>query len=233
MSFKFPANQKYKERICFHCKKKIDIADYFVTNKSKYPIEKLIQLWEHDKLEFYCCLCYDRYLKSENLTKLTASLIEKDREILKLLKLKYSIDLQIVDKIEYNTIGVTIRNKQITGLGLFKCVEKFPEIIAMLTSLENLNLAWNSLTELPKSICNLHHLKVLDLIGNNLTSIPKEIRLLTSLEELDLSYNKLRNIPNTIGELPSLRTLNLIHNEIIMIPESLKELELNGLKILF
>ncbi|MFX1338137.1 MAG: hypothetical protein ACFFDK_05985, partial [Promethearchaeota archaeon] len=119
MSYKFPDNQKFKNRLCFHCKKYIDIGDYFVTNKSLYDIERLIQLWEDDRLEFYCCLCYDRYLENENLTELKASLSEKEQEILKILKLKLSIEIPIVNEIQYNTVGVTIQNKHITGLGLF------------------------------------------------------------------------------------------------------------------
>jgi len=232
MSYKFPENQKFRNRICFHCKKNIDIGDFFVTNKSICDIERLIQLWENERLEFYCCLCYDRYLENETLTKLITSLSEKEQEILKLLKLKLSIDIPIVKQIQYNTVGITIQNKHITGLGLFRSINSFPEEIIMLTSLERLNLAWNSLKILPKSICNLHHLKELDLIGNKLTSLPKEIGKLSCLKELDISFNELTSIPNILEELKSLKILNLIKNKLATLPENIKELESRGLKIL-
>ncbi len=235
MSFKFPdnkSNKEFKNRKCFQCKKHIDFGEYYIRNK-KRNIKRLIELWENDILEFYCCLCYDKYVENEHKYKLKESLIEKEREILKLLKLKLSIEIPIVNEIQYNTVGITILNKHITGLGLFKCIDFFPEEITMLTSLKKLNFAWNFLKKLPKSICNLKSLKELDLIGNKLTSLPKEIGKLSCLEELDLSINELTSIPNTLGELTSLKTLNLIHNKIITLPENLKDLELRGLKILF
>lgn len=234
MSFKFPDNhnQKFKNRICLHCKKNIDIADYLLTNKAIYNMERLIQLWENDKLEFYCCLCYDDLIQNEKLNSLRNSLNDEELDILRIIEKRCKIEIPIVSQINYDTVGVFIYNGKINGLSLFKCLKFFPEEITMLQSLEKLNLAWNYLESLPESIYNLTYLKELDLIGNKLTYIHENINQMSMLTELDLSFNNLKTIPKTIESLTSLKILNLIHNPIRLLPESLKMLEEKGLKIL-
>ena len=231
MDFKFPKNKVFKTRYCFQCKKSIDFSEYYIRNKS-YPEHRLIQLWENNNLEFYCCLCYDDFIQNEKLKNLRNSLNDKQQDILRIIEKRCKIEIPVVLQIDYDTIGVFIHNGKIKGLSLFKSLKFFPEEITMIRSLEKLNLAWNQLRFLPNSITNLISIKELDLIGNELTSIPEQIGQLNSLVELDLSFNHLQTIPETINNLSNLRYLNLIHNNIIYIPESIKSLEKKGLKIL-
>ena len=231
MNFVFPNDRDFKVRKCFNCKKIIDFGDYYIRNK-KIDQPRLIKLWENENLEFYCCLCYDTLMNSKKIQELNNSLDERDKEIIKILKLKLSIQLPIVPKIEYDSVGVTIADGKIIGMGLFKSLKEFPKEITELDSLVKLNLSWNSLEKLPKSIKNLKSLKSLDLIGNKLNYLPNEIGQLNFLEDLDLSFNEFSYIPESIVRLSSLKTLNLIHNKILKIPESIKNLEKNGLKIL-
>ena len=192
----------------------------------------LVQFWQNDKLEYYCCLCYDNLMEKRKSEEVRLNLNEKERDILKILETKLNIIIPSVSELKYNTVGVIIKNGNIVGLSLFKCLSKFPEEITMLGALKKLNLCWNNFEFIPESISSLTSIKFLDLIGNNLEVIPNIFGDLTSLLELDLSFNKLKIIPKSLGNLTSLEYLNLIHNNIIEIPESLINLEERGLKIL-
>ena len=232
MDFKFTVKEKLKTRYCFKCNKPIDYGEFYHRNFKSINEVNLIQFWENENLEYYCCSCYDNLMKKIKLEDLRLGLNERDRDILRILELKLSIKIPIVSELRYNTIGVIIKNGNIVGLSLFKCLSKFPEEITMLGALEKLNLCWNSFEFISESISSLTSLKFLDLIGNNLGIISNILGDLTSLLELDLSFNKLRIIPKSLGNLTSLEYLNLIHNDIIEIPESLIILEERGLKIL-
>jgi Leucine-rich repeat (LRR) protein len=232
MDFRFPKLKEFKTRKCFNCKKTINIGEYLIRNRSINE-EKLIQLWESNKIEFYCCLCYDEFIEKKKLKSLKESLNEKEKDILKILELRFSIKIPILSKVEYNSIGATIENGSITGISLIKCLNNFPQEIIELTSLRYLNLSWNSLKSIPPSVSKITLLKELVLIGNELTSLPNEITLLTSLTELDLSFNNISRLPEMIGSLSSLRILNLIHNNLTNLPTSFEKLERKELKILF
>jgi len=232
MNFKFPVKEELKTRNCFKCNKLIDYREFYNKNFKLINEAKLVQFWQNDKLEYYCCLCYDNLIEKRKLEEIRLSLDEKEQDILKILEAKLNTIIPIVPELKYSTIGVTVKNGNIVGLSLFKCLIKFPEEITMLSALEKLNLCWNSLEFIPESISSLTSLKFLELIGNNLGILPNIFGDLTSLLELDLSFNKLKIIPNSLGNLTSLEYLNLIHNDIIDIPESLIILEEGGLKIL-
>lgn len=232
MDFKFTVNEKLKPRYCFKCNKPIDYGEFYHKNFKSINDVNLVQFWQNENLEYYCCLCYDELMKKIKLEDLRLGLNERDRDILRILEAKLNTIIPIVSELKYNTIGVTIKDGNIVGLGLFKCLIKFPEEITMLRALEKLNLCWNSLEFIPESISSLTSLKFLELIGNNLGTLPNIFGDLTSLLELDLSFNKLKIIPNSLGNLTSLEYLNLIHNDIIDIPKSLISLEERGLKIL-
>jgi Leucine-rich repeat (LRR) protein len=231
MNFKFPNKREFKNRKCFNCKKIIDFGEFYIRNK-KIKEERLIKLWEREYLEFYCCLCYDKIMNENMLQELNDSLNEKHKDILKILESKFSKKIPLITKIEYNRVGIIIEKGNIIGMGLYKCLKKFPEEINHFETLQILNLSWNSLEKLPKSIKNLKNLKELELVGNKLSSLPEEIGHLKCLEEFDLSVNDLQYIPESIANLPSLKTLNLIHNKILKIPDFIQTLENKGLKVL-
>ncbi|XP_050277842.1 MDIS1-interacting receptor like kinase 2-like [Quercus robur] len=84
----------------------------------------------------------------------------------------------------------------------------------MLSNLEKLNLAKNSLSGLIPDLGNCKKLFVLNLSNNHLSkNIPLEIGNLQYLQNLDLSKNFLiGEIPQQLGDLKMLEILNLSHN---------------------
>jgi len=101
---------------------------------------------------------------------------------------------------------------------------EIPSEIGNLTSLTQLDLSYNQLTDIPSEIENLTNLTGLYLYGNQLTDIPSEIGNLTSLTQLDLSYNQLTDIPSEIGNLTSLTQLDLSYNQLTDIPSEIGNL---------
>ena len=82
-------------------------------------------------------------------------------------------------------------------------------VITQLSSLEELDLSWNSIKRLPKGFSNLKQLKKLTLSNCSLTEIGADITQLSSLEELDLSYNPVEILPEGFSNLKQLRKLSL------------------------
>ena len=96
-----------------------------------------------------------------------------------------------------------------------------------LTSLTELDLGRNELSELPAGIFdNLTSLKMLSLDGNRLSELPASIfDNLTSLTELNLERNELSELPEGIFDnLTSLKWLSLEGNRLREIPASIANL---------
>ncbi|HEY0087546.1 MAG TPA: hypothetical protein VGB37_01815, partial [Candidatus Lokiarchaeia archaeon] len=104
MNFKFHNTIPFRNRICFKCKKAIDLADYLVRNKS-FKEEKLVKLWENNNLEFYCCLCYDDLTKQNQKEKMFNNLNEKSKEIIKILEKRTKKEIPIVSDLKYHENG--------------------------------------------------------------------------------------------------------------------------------
>ncbi|MBD3216180.1 MAG: hypothetical protein GF311_26440 [Candidatus Lokiarchaeota archaeon] len=232
MSFQFPKPRDFKKRMCYQCKRPIEFGEFYFKNKDLSK-ERVIELWQCDSLEFYCCLCYDNLKRKREAEYLRNQLSKKERDILKILEIRLGRTLPLLPSISYNSVGFSIDNGTISGLSLFKMgLYEFPEVFTHLKNLHTLNLAWNFLEYLPESISSLKNLRELDLIGNHILEIPDTISELKQLEVLDLSFNKIQSVPNGVGSMESLRLLKLIRNKITQIPQSVSHLEKNGLKIL-
>lgn len=232
MNFRFPDTTKYKKRKCFRCKRPIEFEEFYFKNKN-ISKQRLIDLWQNDKLQFYCCLCYDYINREKEAERLREQLDKKQQDILKILEIRIGIELPLLPKIAYNSVGFSINQKNITGLSLFKMdLETFPKEIIQINNLQYLNLAWNFLETIPNSISSLTFLREKDLIGNHLTIIPDSIIDMKNLEVIDLSFNNLRIIPECISQMDSLRLLKLIRNDIEHIPFKIQQSEKKGLKIL-
>lgn len=149
--------------------------------------------------------------------------------------------------------GVAARNGRVSGLYLTgnNLTGALPAKLAQLTSLEVLNLSWNSLegplpdlsklkllknlflndnqfsVEIPKWIGNLQCLERLDLSNNQLVgSIPGELGSLYALWDLKLSNNSLSgNLPATLAKLESLEYLDVRWNAITEPLPDLSELK--------
>jgi Leucine-rich repeat (LRR) protein len=184
-------------------------------------------------IEYYCCLCYDTYKKKLKIEKIKQNLEKNDKEVIKALEKRLKLNIPLIGCIRYNSVGYTISENKIIGLGLFKVgLRRFPEEICYLDNLRILNLPWNYLETIPESICQLMSLEFLDLIGNNLLSIPETIGSLESLREIDFSFNDLKELPKSISSLKNLKVLKIIRNNIVTIPPKLKKRQEMGLKIL-
>lgn len=92
------------------------------------------------------------------------------------------------------------------------------------TSLTELNVSNNELTELPPDVDKLVNLEVLVLSTNRLTKLPPQISSLRKLRELDLEENELECIPSDIGKYTYFHLRYLLNelqqcNEIIFLPK--------------
>lgn len=151
----------------------------------------------------------------------------KPEEIKTLLDLEKVIkkELKIIETISMDSYGITIKDNNVVGLGLYDCeLENFPEPILKLQSLQKLNLAYNKLRTLPDSILNLTMLKKLGLSLNDLTSIPDSIGKCKSLQNIMLEENNLEKLPESIGDLIVLKKLILNNNKLRKLPESIGNL---------
>ena len=51
----------YKIRNCFRCKCLMSIKSFITTNSffNEFTLLQLITIWNSDKIELYCCSCYE------------------------------------------------------------------------------------------------------------------------------------------------------------------------------
>ncbi|PWA97619.1 disease resistance protein (TIR-NBS-LRR class) family [Artemisia annua] len=112
-------------------------------------------------------------------------------------------------------------------------LEKLPENLGQLDSLENLSVCSKKIEYLPDSICMLKRLKSLDVTQCfRLGKLPEDICRLESLERLVLTattithlpdsvYCCLRKLPKDIGQLECLEELDLSSTSIKHLPDSI------------
>jgi Leucine-rich repeat (LRR) protein len=93
-------------------------------------------------------------------------------------------------------------------------LNRLPENISLLTSLQELYLQHNLLTELPWEIGKLTKLEIINLTNNRLNILPNSIGKLVSLEELFLEQNNLMRVPDTIKDAINIQDLRLGFNPI-------------------
>ena len=102
-----------------------------------------------------------------------------------------------------------------------------------MTSLTQLNVNHNGLTELPSELGHLKKLTSLTATHNRLTALPAAIGGCRSLQELTLTANSLRTLPDTLRKLSRLSAIVLVDNALAEIPgcvmamTSLQELDVS------
>jgi internalin A len=106
----------------------------------------------------------------------------------------------------------------LSGLGL----QRIPEGVRRLRSLEVLDLTDNEISEVPAWIGELKKLLGIGFSDNRITTLPTEIGLLPNLDTLYIRGNQLTSLPESLQNLP-LKTLRLIDNPALGIPESVLE----------
>jgi len=115
-----------------------------------------------------------------------------------------------------HVIGIYIHDLGVKGV--------FPKQICELNFLEELRLAYGSISRIPEEIGLFTSLRVLDLMDNRITEIPKTIHKLKNLEHLNLSYCCISEIPEDLEFPSSLKVLNLEGNNIAEIPKAIMSL---------
>ncbi len=149
--------------------------------------------------------------------------------------------IELLDKFK-SELGVAIEtiflDDQINILSIEgKNINRLPDSIGELSSIEILFLKDNKLVELPASIRNLRNLKRIVLTNNRLESLP-DMSNFINLEELHIEYNELTELPASICKLTSLKVLKFNNNMITSLPADIGNLvnintlegENNGLK---
>ncbi|MDJ0542954.1 MAG: leucine-rich repeat domain-containing protein, partial [Microcystis sp. M53601_WE4] len=113
----------------------------------------------------------------------------------------------------------------------FNQISEIPEALTQLTSLQILGLTNNQIREIPEALAQLTSLQLLDLSNNQISEIPKALAQLTPLQVLYLSHNQIREIPEALTQLTSLQILGLTNNQIREIPKALAQL--TSLQVLY
>ncbi len=75
-----------------------------------------------------------------------------------------------------------------------------------------LDLSSNLLDRLPEEMASMQSLEHLNLADNSLKALPAAFRLLTALTKLDLSNNQLQSFTTHLGRFKKLKTVNLSCN---------------------
>lgn len=52
------------DKYCWACKKRLDFEEFKQVNLS-YTEDKLIKLWDHPFLQFFCCNCYTKLVRRD------------------------------------------------------------------------------------------------------------------------------------------------------------------------
>lgn len=109
--------------------------------------------------------------------------------------------------------------------------ECVPEYVYTLYNLRELNMSYNSISEIDARIQNLKHLTILNFEYNSIRFLPIEISTLSNLRTLSMGYNKIKNLPFEFIYLINLRNLDLEYNNLDTVPECIKYLKLNKLDL--
>ena len=116
----------------------------------------------------------------KNKSDLSAVFSLPELENLKIIETPIKVFLLPLGK-----INAPLKFVSIKGCGL----EKLPEEISMITTLEELHLPHNTLSTLPFAFKELHQLKRLNLDSNNFSQFPDLIKKMTKLTHLSIDGN--------------------------------------------
>ena len=100
-------------------------------------------------------------------------------------------------------------------------IDKFFNVITQLTSLEELNISYNGLSNIPDSISKLDNLKYLFANGNQFNCVPNSILSLLNLNYIELSDCNISELPNNIDKLSNLISLELSENNLSNLPANI------------
>ena len=108
--------------------------------------ERLIELWENDTLEFYCCLCYDTLVKKQelqeeidNLPAPDASITKKEKRHQQVLLLKKESLIRVQGARQRNNLQDEFANVAMYGL-LESWGEKNPILMHIVKARMGINI---------------------------------------------------------------------------------------------
>ncbi|KAF4088828.1 hypothetical protein AMELA_G00059180 [Ameiurus melas] len=90
----------------------------------------------------------------------------------------------------------------------------FPLALSSISTLTELNLSCNCLSNLHPSVGNMHNLQTLLLDGNTLSSLPAELGSLQRLCYLGLSFNEFSGVPAVLERLSGVERLCMAGNRV-------------------
>lgn len=96
----------------------------------------------------------------------------------------------------------------------YNTIKNFPLEISNWLSLRHLRMSNCKLSDLPNELFDLINLEYIDASGNNLSIIQDGIGKLTNLVELNLSQNQLTHVSSKLNNLNKLKTLSLSSNKL-------------------
>ncbi|KAG2182007.1 hypothetical protein INT43_006933 [Umbelopsis isabellina] len=91
---------------------------------------------------------------------------------------------------------------------------EFPKEILALKHLIKLSLASNSISVIPADISKLRNLEWLNLASNTIDDLPEELAKCKRITHLDIQKNRFTSLPSCISRLPNLRVLLAHKNSI-------------------
>lgn len=145
-----------------------------------------------------------------------------------------------IETIEACAIGLIRIDRRILSLAHLNYLDLSNNLIKAIpeelhnTSLTELRLAGNKLTELPIGLCvgNLaESLKILDLSRNELPFLPCTFPNLKNIIQLRLDCNKLVVLPRWFGKMKSLKYVSISSNRLAVLPYSFCMLSLESLDL--
>ncbi|XP_078680723.1 uncharacterized protein LOC144915835 [Branchiostoma floridae x Branchiostoma belcheri] len=100
-----------------------------------------------------------------------------------------------------------------------------PRQIGLLAKLRELRVQRCGIEKLPEELYNLQTLEVLVAPGNKITTLSEEIDRLYNLKEIWLGENELESLPGTLCVLSNLHTLSLYKNKLSSLPPGIANLQ--------
>ena len=137
------------------------------------------------------------------------------------------LDVNNIDSIPCVPVLRKLTNLKLLSLrkqkvGEYKILINIDSWLSSCSSLRELYLSSNKITQVPTELKALKGLRVLELSDNELQNIPGVVlREWVNMEYLNLGRNKLRELPEEIGHMRSLIVLRLSDNQLISLPNSI------------
>lgn len=166
--------------------------------------------------------------RREKITELSQN-IKTDNTDNYLSLLKWLINLRTVygyrnTELDLNSDEIIALIQSLEKLDLSnRKLESLHENFDLLLNLKEIDLSNNNLKEVPETLCNLD-IDILYLAYNQLENLPQLFYKIRNLSRLNLSNNKFSKAPELLADLDKLTLLDLSNNNISSLPKSYKNL---------